>query len=53
MKNILKYRVLTANSQKQLVIAVNDAIQEGWQPLGGIAIGGLDWLQAMVVYGEQ
>jgi hypothetical protein len=52
MKKILKYRVLTARSQKQLEVAVNDAIQEGWQPLGGISIGGLDWLQAIVVSGE-
>jgi hypothetical protein len=52
MKKILKYRVLAANSQKQLEIAVNAAIQEGWQPFGGVAIGGLDWLQAIIVYGE-
>ena len=52
MSKILKYRVLVATSQKQLEIAVNAAILEGWQPLGGIAIGGIDWLQAVVWYGE-
>jgi len=52
MKKIVKYRLLVANSQNKLETAVNAAMQEGWQPLGGIAIGGLDWLQAIVVYGD-
>ena len=53
MKKILEYRIVVENSQKRLEIAVNEAIQKGWQPLGGIDAVGLDWLQAIVMYGDE
>ena len=53
MKKVLKYRVILENSKKRLETSVNEAIQEGWQPIGGIEIGGIDWLQAIVIYGDE
>lgn len=46
---IMEYRVETANLLKSLVKKVNEAINEGWKPLGGVCSDfGSGWAQAMV-----
>ena len=46
---IMEYRVVTANLLKSLIKKVNEAINEGWQPLGGVCSDvGSGWAQAMV-----
>lgn len=35
----MKYDILYAVDTPELVSAVNAAIQEGWKPIGGVAVG--------------
>jgi len=52
----MKYRICCASGQVSLMNAVNQAIEEGWRPVGGVAIAieksnGVErarWAQAMV-----
>jgi hypothetical protein len=37
MQLVQKYEVVTAMSLKDMIETVNIKIQEGWQPIGGIA----------------
>lgn len=48
-----EYRILGGNDQVQLQQSVNNAIQEGWQPVGGVSVGSVSTVsnriyQAMV-----
>lgn len=58
MKSIVRYKTIkvrtTANPgyAEQLTKMVNEAIRDGWQPLGGVAEVDHDMVQAMVQYGE-
>jgi hypothetical protein len=54
MRLIMEYKVIEARAAQQLEQAVNEHIQEGWEPLGGVAVGFTDlanywtYCQAMV-----
>lgn len=55
MKTILDYRVIEENTRLGLITEVNRAIQDGWQPLGGVAVDvdGCRYYQAVVNYEEK
>ena len=45
---IMEYRVIKTNLLKSLVKKVNEAIKEGWKPLGGVCLDvGYGFAQAM------
>ena len=46
----MKYRIVYANFYEELEDLVNDLMEEGWEPLGGVAGVGefYDFAQAMV-----
>ena len=49
MPQIVKYKIVLGGSVAELEKRVNEAIAEGWQPLGGVADGQEGWVyQAMV-----
>jgi hypothetical protein len=39
MRLIMEYKVIEARTGQQLEEAVNEHIQEGWEPRGGVALG--------------
>lgn len=43
----MEYAILREGSLEQLVVTVNKAIATGWKPLGGVAIHGYLYVQAM------
>jgi hypothetical protein len=45
---ISKYTLAEADSDADLIIAVNKLIALGWVPIGGVTIAGKLFLQAMV-----
>jgi hypothetical protein len=47
---IIEYKILMTNSISDLINEVNDAIQQGWQPHGSIAINEACAVQPMVKY---
>jgi hypothetical protein len=47
MAVIVAYKVLEGASKKDLEAAVKEAIKQGWQPLGGVAISNEIFYQAM------
>lgn len=34
----MNYRIVTAHSTEQLAKRVNEAVTEGWEPVGGVAL---------------
>ncbi len=49
MSQVVKYKIALGGSVSELEKRVNEAIAEGWQPLGGVAGGQEGWIyQAMV-----
>jgi hypothetical protein len=54
MEEVIEYKVVTGDKTDLLSKVVNDAIAEGFQPFGGIAIAQLQdriwYSQAMVKY---
>jgi hypothetical protein len=48
MTQIVAYVILHGTTIKQLEEAVKEHISKGWQPLGGLAVSGTDFYQAMV-----
>lgn len=60
MKKITAYCCLREDNPTLLATLVNEAIKDGWQPLGGIGIASFatdvtnytDFAQAMVKYAE-
>jgi hypothetical protein len=55
---IIRYRVVEASNIEKLTNKVQELIEMGWQPLGGVSPGGAsdgytyDFIQAMVLYAE-
>jgi len=47
MSVVVAYTVLEASSKEKLEVLVMEFISKGWQPLGGVAIAGLSFYQAM------
>jgi hypothetical protein len=46
---IMEYSVIKTNLLKSLIKKVNEAIKEGWKPLGGVCLDvGYGFAQAMV-----
>jgi hypothetical protein len=45
---IVAYQILEGTTKEQLEALVKDAISKGWQPLGGVAVAGNIFYQAMV-----
>lgn len=41
------YTVITHNKLHDLITVVNNMIKEGWKPLGGVVMGGMNYYQAM------
>ena len=48
MAVVIAYAVLEAASRVELEAAVREAIGKGWQPVGGIAVSGGVFYQAVV-----
>jgi hypothetical protein len=44
----MKYRVVIANTNRNLEDKVNELIEDGWKPQGGITIDNFVLVQAMV-----
>lgn len=34
----MEYNILTGNSSSELIEAVNKAIKQGWEPIGGVCV---------------
>ncbi|MGD0801377.1 MAG: DUF1737 domain-containing protein [Terracidiphilus sp.] len=47
MPVIIAYSILQGASIQQLETLVKDAISKGWQPIGGVAVSGGVFYQAM------
>ncbi len=47
MSVVVAYIVLEAASKQQLEVLVKESISRGWQPLGGVAVSGFMFYQAM------
>jgi hypothetical protein len=47
MSIVIAYIVVEAPSRKQLEAAVKEAIGKGWQPVGGVAVSGGVFYQAL------
>lgn len=56
MKKIIEYNIEYARDEDQLIVSIDDAIKNGWQPIGGLAVNTHDgreyFYQAMVKYEE-
>jgi hypothetical protein len=54
MKKIVKYVIIETHSARDLRVEVNEAIKNGWQPLGGVSVSTdgsyTAYIQAMVKY---
>ena len=47
--SVMEYSVIKTNLLKSLIKKVNEAIREGWKPLGGVCMDvGYGFAQAMV-----
>ena len=44
----MEYTVIQDNNLHTFIIKVNEAMKEGWEPIGGVAFGGFIYSQAMV-----
>jgi hypothetical protein len=47
MSVVIAYMVLEGTTKQELEAAVKDAIRKGWQPIGGLAVSGNTFYQAM------
>ena len=47
MTVLIAYTILQGTSKEQLEALVREAIGKGWQPLGGVAVSGNVFYQAM------
>jgi hypothetical protein len=47
MSVVIAYMVLEGASRQELEAAVKDALRKGWQPIGGVAVSGGMFYQAM------
>jgi hypothetical protein len=47
MPVVIAYMVLEGATKELLEAAVKEAIRKGWQPIGGIAVSGAMFYQAM------
>jgi hypothetical protein len=47
---VIAYSVLEGATKELLEAAVKEYIRKGWQPIGGIAVSGGIFFQAMVGY---
>jgi hypothetical protein len=47
MAVIIAYKILEAASMQEIEALVKEAISKGWQPIGGIAVSGGRFYQAM------
>lgn len=45
----MRYRIITSKNFSGLEKDVNLAIAAGWQPLGGLAVNGYEYAQALVI----
>lgn len=58
MKKIVEYNIVKEYSEVGLVTTVNEEIEEGWQPKGGMAVihiphpGMFEFFQVLVKYEE-
>jgi uncharacterized protein DUF1737 len=64
MKKITQYTVITELGTEKFIQVVNDAIEKGWQPMGGVTafqvsmptaqgnFVGIEYVQALVAYGD-
>ena len=50
MSVVVAYKILEGATVKQLEALVADAIKNGWQPVGGVAISGTTLYQVVVGY---
>lgn len=50
-KKIVQYTIIN-NVQGEVIKRVNDLLQKGWVPFGGVSIYGMSHAQAMVKYQE-
>ena len=50
MRKVIDYEVLCRGTINDLVAAVLYAIQQGWEPIGGVDHTDFNWAQAMVKY---
>lgn len=48
----MKYCILNAKNIELLVSQVNDVLEGGWEPLGGVAFTGGCWAQALLFRGD-
>jgi hypothetical protein len=48
MPVVVAYKILEASTKEKLEALVKEFIGKGWQPLGGIAVAGISFYQAMV-----
>jgi hypothetical protein len=44
----MEYTIIQDNNLHNFIIKVNEAIKEGWTPVGGVAFGGFIYSQAMI-----
>ena len=47
MPIIVAYKILVGDSMQALEAAVKEAIKQGWQPIGGVAVNGSMFYQAI------
>ena len=50
---IKEYKVVTESDVRILTRIVNRLIEEGWHPIGGLAVRGCDFFQAMALNHEE
>jgi hypothetical protein len=44
----MQYKILTGRNIDNLSVIVNNQIEKGWKPQGGVLINGMMYAQAMV-----
>jgi hypothetical protein len=49
---VIDYTILSSEKVIDLAVEVNEHIQQGWQPTGGLAADEMEIFQAMVKYEE-
>jgi len=51
MEILRKYKIVDASDAEDLEESVNDLIEKGWVPQGGLTISDTDWfMQSMCLY---
>ena len=49
----MKYKIVTGSNIDNLAVNVNNQIDQGWQPQGGVLVNGMLYAQAMVKLNER